>query len=161
MNFLDILIKLFHIQIFGLYMNSDKTEFMCFNQDSVISLLDGKPLKLVDEFTYLGSNISSTESDVNIVIGKAWTAIDRLMIIWKSDISDKIKGKLFQVVLCQEYYMVKILGEKARWEQHKDAACCFKQILEAATNKIAAIWSLTSHLANYSRKMSKTSWKLL
>ena len=51
-------------------MNSDKTEFMCFNQDGAISLND-KSLKLVDEFIYLSSNISSTESDVNIHINKA------------------------------------------------------------------------------------------
>ena len=69
----------------GLYMNIDKTEFMCFNQDGVISEFNGKPLKLVDQFTYLGSNISSTESDVNIGISKVWTAIERLSIIWKFD----------------------------------------------------------------------------
>ena len=54
------------------------TEEICFNQDDAISSLDIKPLKFVDKFKYLGSNISSTESDVNICIGKAWTAIDRL-----------------------------------------------------------------------------------
>ena len=51
---------------------------MSFNQDNAISSLNGKPLKLVDQFIYLGSNISSTKSDVNICIGKAWTAIDSL-----------------------------------------------------------------------------------
>ena len=40
---------------------------------------------------HLGGNILSTESDVNICIGKAWTAINRLMAIWKSDLSNKIK----------------------------------------------------------------------
>ena len=50
----------------GLILNVDKTEFMCFKQDRAISTLNGKPLKLIDLFTYLGSNISSTESDVNI-----------------------------------------------------------------------------------------------
>ena len=40
--------------------------------------------KLANPFTYLGINISSTESDVNI--GKAWTAIDSLSIIWKSEL---------------------------------------------------------------------------
>ena len=59
---------------------------MCFKQDGDISTLDGKFLKLVDQFTYLVSNISSTESDVNICIGKEWTAIDRLLIIWNSDL---------------------------------------------------------------------------
>ena len=60
----------------GLYMKSDKTEFFRLKQDSAISTLNNKPLKLVDHFIYFGSNISSTESDVNIRIGKAWNAID-------------------------------------------------------------------------------------
>ena len=34
-------------------------------------------------FTFLGSNISSTESDVSIPIGYRWTAVDRLSLIWK------------------------------------------------------------------------------
>ena len=36
--------------------------------------LDGssKPLKLVDHFTYLSNNISSTESDVNLYTGLCW-----------------------------------------------------------------------------------------
>ena len=38
-------------------------------------------LKLVDQFIYLGSNTSSTESNVNIYIGKTWTIIDKLSII--------------------------------------------------------------------------------
>ena len=50
---------------------------MSFNQDSAISSLNGKPLKLVDQFLLLGSNISSTESYI-ICIGKAWTAIEKL-----------------------------------------------------------------------------------
>ena len=55
-------------------------EFMCFN--GAISPINGQTLKLVDKFIYLGSNISSTESDVNICIGKIRTTIDRLMTIW-------------------------------------------------------------------------------
>ena len=50
--------------------------------------LNYKPLELVDHFLYLDSNISSTESDVNISIEKAWIAIDRLTTIWKPDPSD-------------------------------------------------------------------------
>ena len=62
---------------------------MCFAQDGAISTLNGKALKLVDQFMYLNSNISSTESDVIIHIGKVWTAIDRLFIIRELDLSDK------------------------------------------------------------------------
>ena len=80
----------------GLYMNSDKTNFMCFELNQAISILNGKPLKLRKQFSYLGSNISSTENDVSI--GKAWIAIDRLMIIWKLVLSYKIKQKFFPAV---------------------------------------------------------------
>ena len=52
----------------SLYMNSNKTEFICFNKDSVVFSLNSKPLNIVDQFIYLSSNISSTESDVNIHI---------------------------------------------------------------------------------------------
>ena len=41
----------------------------------------GKRMKLVDKFKNFGSNISSTESDVNICPVKALDAIDRLLII--------------------------------------------------------------------------------
>ena len=53
---------------------------------------------LVYHFIYLSSNTYSIESNVNICIGKAWTAIDRLMITWKSNLSDKIKQEFFQSV---------------------------------------------------------------
>ena len=43
-------------------------------------------------------NISSTESDVNIHLAKAWTSIDRQLMIWMSDLSDKIKCDFFQAM---------------------------------------------------------------
>ena len=55
----------------GLYVNADKTEYMCFKQKGAISTLSGNHLKLVDYFTYLGSSISSTESYANIHLVKA------------------------------------------------------------------------------------------
>ena len=69
---------------------------MCFKQDGAISSLNGKPLKLIDQFRYFGSNISARESDVNVDIGKALTASDSLSIIWKFYPSDNIKRKFFQ-----------------------------------------------------------------
>ena len=48
-------------------MNADKTEYMCFNQGD-ISTLNGGSLKIVDEFTFLDSNVSSTESDARGVM---------------------------------------------------------------------------------------------
>ena len=49
----------------GLHVNADKTEYMCFNQRCDIYTLKSGPFKLVDRFTYLGSNVSSTKSDIN------------------------------------------------------------------------------------------------
>ena len=62
----------------GLHVNAHKMEYMCFNQTGDISTLNGRTLKLVDKFTYLGSSVSSTEIDINTRLAKAWTAINRL-----------------------------------------------------------------------------------
>ena len=81
------------------------------NEFDIINL-KGKPLKLVDQFTYLGSNISSTESDVSIRIGKARTTFDRLLIIWKSDLSRWNNAHGFKYVLsfvCTQLYGFKWL----------------------------------------------------
>ena len=61
-----------------------------------ISTLDRTSLKLVDKFTYLGSSVSSNEKDIDTRLTKAWTAINRLSIIWKSDLTDKMKRSFFQ-----------------------------------------------------------------
>ena len=79
----------------GLHVNAHKTEYMCYNQTGDISTLDGTSLKLVDKFTYLGRSVSSSEKDIDMRLTKAWTAIDRLLIIWKSDLTDKMKRSFF------------------------------------------------------------------
>ena len=71
---------------------------MCYNQTGDITL-DGTPLKPVEKFTYLGSSVSSTEKDIDTRLTKAWTDIDRLSIIWKSDLTDKMKRSFFQAEL--------------------------------------------------------------
>ena len=69
---------------------------MCFNQRNDIYILKGGPLKLVDKFTYLESSISSTKNDINMWLAKA---INRLSVIWKSDLSDEIKCSFFQAAV--------------------------------------------------------------
>ena len=71
---------------------------MCFNQRGHISL-NGDPLKLVDKFTYFGSSVSSTENGINTRLAKAWAANGGLSVIWKSDLTDKIKRSSFQAVV--------------------------------------------------------------
>ena len=72
------------------------TEYMSYNQTGDISTLDGTSLKLVDKFIYLGSSISSTEKVIDTRLTKAWTGINRLSIIWKSDLTDKMKRSFFK-----------------------------------------------------------------
>ena len=112
---------------------------MCFNQKGDISTLDGTSLKLVDKFTYLGSSVSSTEKDIDTRLTKAWTAIDRLSIIWKSNLTDKMKCSFFQAAVvsillygCTTWTLTKRLEKKldgnytrmlrailnSSWQQH-------------------------------------------
>ena len=96
-----------------------KTEYMCYNQTGDITTLDGTPLKLVDKFTYLGSSVSGTEKDIHTRLTKAWTAIDWLSIIWKSDLTDKMKRGFFQAAVvsillygCTTWTLIKRLEKK-------------------------------------------------
>ena len=77
------------------YVNAHKNEYMCFNQEGDISTLEATSLKLVDKFTYLGSSVSSTEKDIDTRLTKAWTAIDKLSIIWKPNLTDEMKRSFF------------------------------------------------------------------
>ena len=69
----------------GLHVKADKTEYIRFNQRSNISPLNVGHLKQVDKFIYLGSSVSSTKNNINTRQAKAWTTINRLSVIWKSD----------------------------------------------------------------------------
>ena len=98
----------------GLHVNAHKTEHMRFNQTGNIS-----SLKLVDKFTYQGSSVSSTEKDIDTWLTKAWTAIDKLSIIWKSDLTDEMKRSFFQAAVvsillygCTTWTLTKRLEKK-------------------------------------------------
>ena len=84
-----------------------------------ISTLEGTSLKLVLKFTNLGSRVSSTEKDIITRLTKAWTAIDKLSIIWKSDLTDKMKRSFFQTAVvsillygCTTWTLTKRLEKK-------------------------------------------------
>ena len=69
----------------GLSVWATKAAFMCFNREEASSTFSGKPLNLVDIFVYLGSNISSTETNFNIRQVKSLIPTNRLSIKWKWD----------------------------------------------------------------------------
>ena len=84
-----------------------------------ISTLNGCSLKLVDKFTYLGSSALSTETYIDMRLAKAWTAIDWLSVIWKSNLTDKMKRRFFQTAVvsillygCTTWTLTKQMKEK-------------------------------------------------
>ena len=126
----------------GLHVNAHKTEYMCYNQTGNIATLDRASLKLVDKFTYLGSSVSSTEKDIDTRLTKAWTAIDRLSIIWKSDLTDKMKRSFFQAAVGHQLYghlppITKTI--QVRWIRH--AGHCWRSKDELISDVL--LWTPT------------------
>ena len=80
----------------GLKVNAKKTEYINYNHQGTIKTIKNQQLKNVDNFEYLGSNIASTEKDVDIRIAKAWSAVNKLTTIWKSNLSENLKRNFFR-----------------------------------------------------------------
>ena len=88
---------------------------MCFNQRGDVSTLNGSSLKRVDKEAV----VSSPETNINMRLAKAWTAIDWLLEIWKSDLTDKMKHRFFQAVVmlillygCTTWTLIKHMEKK-------------------------------------------------
>ena len=73
----------------GFCINDNKTECMTFNN----------VLKQVETLKYLGSEISSTERDVQSRIAKAWCASNKLSSIWNSNAKKNLKRNFFRTTL--------------------------------------------------------------
>ena len=132
----------------GLQVNADKMEYMCFNQRGDIFTLNDSSLKLVDMFTYLVSNVSSTENDINTRRAKALTAIDMLSVIWKSDHIDKMKSSCVQTAVvsilqygCTTWTLTKRMEKKL----DGNYARIKRAILNKASHKAAAVRTPTTH----------------
>ena len=133
----------------GLHINAHKMEYMCFNQTGDISTLDGISLKLVHKFTYLGSSVSSTKKDINTQLMKAWTATDKLLIIWKSDLTDKMKRSFFRAAVVSILLNGCTTWKLTKRQLHKNAASNIEQVVEATPHKVPTIPPPTSHHKNY------------
>ena len=139
----------------GLHINAHKTEYMCFNQTGDIFTLDGTYLKLVDKFTYLGSSVSWTKKDIDMQLMKAWTAINKLSIIQKSDQTDKMKRSFFQTVVmsillygCTTWTLTKQLEKKLDSN--------YKRMLRAILNKSWRQHPTKHHLYSHLPPITKT-----
>ena len=128
---------------------------LCYNQPDDISTLDGTSLKLVDKFSYLGISVASTEKDINTQLTKAWTAIDRLSIIWKSDLTDKMKRSFFQAAVvsillygCTTWTLTKRLDKKIHGN--------YTRMLRAILNKSWRQYSTRHQIFGHLPPITKT-----
>ena len=56
-------------------------------------------MKQVDNFKYLGSWMQSSEKDMNIRIGQAWGALNKMMKVWKSNLKNHLKIGFFRATV--------------------------------------------------------------
>ena len=94
-------------------------------------------LTIYTQFIYLGSSVSSTETDINTRLAKAWTAIDRLLVIWKSDQTDKMKCSFFQLAIvsilwygCTTWTLTKRMEKKLDGNYTRMLASNIEQVKE-------------------------------
>ena len=138
----------------GLHVNADKTEYTRFYQRGDISTQKGEPLKLVVKFTYLGSSVSSTDNYINRWLAKAWTAIDWLSVIWKLDLTDKMKRSFYQTAVvsillygCTTWTLTKCMDKKLDGK--------YIRILRAILNKFWRQHSTKQQLYSYLPPITK------
>ena len=152
----------------GLHVNAHKTEYMCYNQRGDISTLDGTSPKLVDKFTYIGSSVSSTEKDIDTRLTKAWTAIDWQSIIWKSDLTDKMKRSFFQAAVvsillygCTTWMLAKRLEKKLDGNYTRMLRAILNKSWRQHPTRPQTIRPPASHHENYPSQTNQTCRTLL
>ena len=82
-------------------------------------MLDRNHTKMLQNVINFWSSVSSSEKDIDTRLTKAWTANDSLSIIWKSDLTVKMKRSFFQAAVvsillygCTTWTLTKRLEKK-------------------------------------------------
>ena len=83
----------------GLYMNTTKTKFIAVNTEGTITAQNGCDLEQVNIFDCLGDKIISSKNDIQVRIGSAWSALNKLTPIWKSNLDVSTKREFFELLL--------------------------------------------------------------
>ena len=85
----------------GLHLNVGKTEILTSNipDTSEIKSLTGQTLKHVKDFKYLGAYIPSSEYDFNKRKALAWSAVNKLERVWKSNMTKSLKIRFFRALV--------------------------------------------------------------
>ena len=110
-----------------------------------------KPINI----SYLLAIVSSTETDINTRLTKAWTPIDRLSAKWKSDLTDKMKHSFFQAVIVSI-----LLYECTTWtltkQLEKKLAGNYTIMLRAILNRSWRQHPIKQHLYGHLLPITKT-----
>ena len=144
----------------GLHLNEKKTEFMAFNlpptSDPVLKTRNGKSLKKVDDFKYLGGWLSSCEKDIKVRKGQAWAACHKLRKIWTSKLPHSKKISLF-VALVESVLLYGSNTWTLTKSLEKSINGCYTRMLRMALNV-----SWKQHLTNETLygKLPKVSSKI-
>ena len=127
-----------------------RRNIMCFNKRNDTSTLNGNSLKLVDKFIFQGSSVSSTETDID-----SWTSFDGLSVVWKSDLTDKMKCSFFQTAVvsillygCTTWTLTKCIEKKLDGN--------YTRMLQAILNKSWRLHSRKKQLYGHLPPIKKT-----
>ena len=98
---------------------------------------------------------TSTVTDINTRLAKAWTGIDRLSVLWKSDLADKMKRSFFQVAVllillygCTTWTLTKRMMKKLDGN--------YTRILQAIVNKSWSQHLTKQQLYGHQSSITKT-----
>ncbi|CAF0980581.1 unnamed protein product [Brachionus calyciflorus] len=118
----------------GLEINVTKTKVMVINANKDKKLkINNEDIEVVDEFKYLGSNMSSSEKDMKCRKGQAWSAFRSLEKIWTSKTTSiELKIRIFQAS-CLSILLYGsetwILDQKLLDELDSYATNCYRNML--------------------------------
>ena len=99
----------------GLYMNTIKTKFNAVNTEGTMAVQTGCDLEQVNDFSYLGGKIISSENDIQVRIGSAWSALKKLTPIRQSNLDVHIEREVFRATVESVLPIGHRLG---RWQNH-------------------------------------------
>ena len=120
----------------GLHINSSKTKYMTTGLDPSHDSLrasDGHSLEEVDDFVYLGAWIGDSSKDFEVRKAKAWSTLNKMNKLWKSNMTRKTKVQLFRATVetillygSEAWAVTKSLGKRLDG--------CYSRMLRAALN---------------------------
>jgi len=106
----------------GLKINVTKTKYICIGEehdDNIKLYVESGFIERVDDFKYLGSWIKNSAKEISCRIGTAFTAAKQFKLIWRSQLSRKLKRLFFMSTIqsilfyaCESWSLTKTLKNR-------------------------------------------------